>query len=363
MVSIYLKSQIPPHLLEFFEPAELGLEPLHDCLGWATGAPCGECYVCRMVEVFRLVRDVCADDGVLWLNLGDSYAGSGRGMNADGSVGKAGKKQNTNAGSNLDFHDRPVEAGPIGRSWVAVPLGTKKKDLVGIPWRVALALQADGWYLRSHTTWCKPNGMPESVEDRPTVATEAVFLFSKSECYHYDAKAVRMPPAESSIARWNQYLEGQAGLARANGGAKSNGPMKAVGGPVSKFEQGSNHSNLAITRDKQRGHTRRHAGFNDRWNTMPREEQMAHGANLRNWWIIPTEGYDGAHFAVMPSALARICILAGSRTGDTVLDPFFGSGTVGQAAEKLGRQWIGIELNPEYAALAEARTQQIGMAL
>src|SRR3990167_10207749 len=136
----------PPYwnLRDYGHAGQLGLEPLHDCLGWATGAPCGECYVCKMVEVFRLVRDVLADDGVLWLNIGDSYAGSGRGMNADGSAGKAGKKQNTNAGSNLDFNDRLVEAGAIGRAWVAPPLGLKQKDLCMIPARVALALQADG---------------------------------------------------------------------------------------------------------------------------------------------------------------------------------------------------------------------------
>jgi DNA modification methylase len=150
------------------------------------------------------------------------------------------------------------------------------------------------------------------------------------------------------MARWAQYIDGQQGSARANGGTKSNGAMKAVGGPKP---------------DKQRGHSRRHNGFNDRWDAMPVGEQMAAGSNLRNWWIIPTEGYDGAHFAVMPSALARICILAGSRPGDIVLDPFFGSGTTGQVAEQLGRKWIGIDLNPDYIALAKERTQQMGMIL
>mgnify|MGYP001559402458 CR=1 FL=1 len=348
----------PPYwgLRDYGHAGQLGLEPLHDCLGWATGQPCGECYVCKMVEVFRLVRDVLADDGTLWLNLGDSYAGSGRGGNptADTST-LQGSKEHQEAsmvkrGSRLPagLHERARSAGNIGRAWVKPPSGLKQKDLCMIPSRVAFALQADGWYLRSHTTWCKPNGMPESVEDRPTVATEAVFLLSKSERYYYDAKAVRMPPTESSIARWSQYLDGQAGSARANGGAKTNGTMKAVGGPKS---------------DKQRGHSRRHNGFNDSWDAMPREEQMAHGSNLRNWWVIPPEGYDGAHFAVMPSALARICILAGSRPDDTVLDPFFGSGTTGQVAEHLGRKWIGIELNPDYEPLQRERTAQMGIPL
>ena len=232
-----------------------------------------------------------------------------------------------------------------------------------IPERVAIALQADGWYLRSKITWCKPNGMPESVTDRPTVATEQVFLLSKDERYYYNAQAVRMPPAESSMARWAQYIDGQKGSDRANGGAKGNGPMKAVGGPKTKFIDDSNQANLAKKRDKQRGHSRRHNGFNDRWDAMPVGEQMAAGSNLRNWWVIPTEGYDGAHFAVMPSALVRICILAGSRVGDIVFDPFLGSGTVGQVAQALGRRWIGCELNPDYEPLQRQRTQQTGMVL
>ena len=360
----------PPYwgLRDYGHRSQIGMEALHDCLGWATGKPCGECYVCRMVEVFRLVRDVLADDGVLWLNIGDSYAGSGRGGNptADTST-LQGSKEHQEAsmvkrGSRLPagLHEGVRLAGNIGRAWVAPPTGLKQKDLCMMPARVALALQADGWYLRSHNTWCKPNGMPESVEDRTTVATEAVFMFSKSARYYYNASAVRMAAAESSLARWSQYIDGQAGSARANGGAKSNGPMMAVGGPR-KILPGS-QGKLGGLRDKQRGHSRRHAGFKDETIAGMQCRQMANGSNLRNWWIIPTDGYDGAHFAVMPAALARICILAGSHTGDIVLDPFFGSGTTGHAAEHLGRRWIGIELNPDYEPLAKARTAQTGIA-
>lgn len=279
---------LPPVTVPAWEGA-LGLEP--DPL----------LYVGHMVAVFRLVRAALAPDATLWLNLGDTYA-------------------------------------------QAPAPGLKPKDLCGIPWRVALALQADGWWLRSAPTWCKPNGMPESVDDRPSTATEMVFLLSASWRYHYDAAAVRMPAAESSVARWSQYLDGQAGSARANGGAKTNGPMKAVGG-------------------KQRGHSRRHDGFNARWDALPRDEQMAGGANLRNFWIIPPDGYDGAHFAVMPSALATICILAGSRPGDLVLDPFGGSGTVGEVAQRLGRRAVLIEAAPHYAPLIRARTAQGGLVL
>ena len=313
-------------------------------------------YVERMVEVFRLARALLADDGTLWLNLGDCYAGSGRGGNptVDSSTLQGSKEYQEASmirrGSQkpAGFHENARAAGNIGCAWVPPPDGMKDKNLMMMPARVAMALQADGWYLRSKITWCKPNGMPESCEDRPTSSTEELFLLAKSERYYYDAKAVRMPPAESSMARWAQYLDGQHGSERANGGAKTNGPMKAVGGPK---------------QDKQRGHSRRHAGFNDRWDAMLKKEQMENGSNLRNWWIIPTEGYAEAHFAVMPRALAKICILAGSRSGDIVFDPFFGSGTTGEAAQRLGRQWIGADLNPDYEPLQKKRTAQTGMEL
>ena len=299
-------------------------------------------YVERLVEVFRLARDLLADDGTLWLNLGDSYCAAPKGSDKGwdkSSLTKPmdGSERSIQIAQRVSLHNR-VRNFP----------GLKPKDLIGIPWMVAFALRADGWWLRSEITWCKPNGMPQSVEDRPSCATEELFLLTKSKRYFYDAKKVRMPPATSSLARWNQYIEGQQGSQRAHAGAKTNGPMKAVGGP---------------RRDKQRGHSRRHNGFNDRWDALPKDEQMANGSNLRNWWIIPTEGYTEAHFAVMPSALARICILAGSRPGDIVLDQFFGSGTTGEVAQQFGRKWIGIELNPAYEKLQKQRTMQAGMEL
>ena len=298
-------------------------------------------YVTGMVEVFRQARRVLRDDGTLWLNVGDTYAAN-RGYQVADS--------------------KWVDVGNT-RGMKATDMGLKPKDLVGIPWMLAFALRADGWYLRRRIVWCKPNGMPESVEDRPTAATEDVFLLSKSEHYHYDAKAIRMPPAASSITRWSQYLEAQEGSARANGGGETNGNMKAAGAgaralggaPHGRHALGENVPPNERRSDKQRGHSRKHAGFNDRWDAMSVAEQQSMGSNLRDWWIIPTEGFADAHFAVMPTALARICILAGCPEGGTVLDPFGGAGTTGLVADRHGRNAVLIELNQEYAAIAEKR--------
>lgn len=215
----------------------------------------------------------------------------------------------------------------------------KPKDLCMIPARLAMALQADGWFLRSNIIWAKPNGMPGSQLDRPTSSHESVFLLSKQARYFSDFDAIKTPPRESTLIRTAQDIQAQAGSHRANGGAKTNGTMKAVGGNA----------------DKQRGHSRQHAGFNDRWDHMERSEQMSKPAMIRDVWFIAPATFDEAHFAVMPEELARRCILAGSREGDTVLDPFGGSGTTGRVAKLLGRKYILCELNPEYAAMAERR--------
>jgi DNA modification methylase len=269
-------------------------------------------YIAELVAVFREVRRVLRDDGVLFLNLGDSYA------------------------SNWPCNRRsPPRMGK----------DMKYKDLIGIPWMAAFALRADGWWLRRDIIWSKPNPMPESVTDRPTSAHEYVFLLTKSARYYWDAKSVREPLAESSISRLSQDIENQTGSTRANGGTKTNGAMKAV-----------------RRSDKQRGHSRRHAGFNDRWDALSKAEQMALGANCRSVWTIATSSLPEAHFATFPLALAERCILAGSASGDTVLDPFGGAGTVGLVADRLGRHATLIELNPEYCAMAERRvTKDAGL--
>ena len=299
----------PPYygLRDYGVDGQIGLEPTPDE------------YVAAMVAVFREVRRVLRDDGTLWLNIGDSYARAG---------GEGGHGPNTKVGNTRSLEQRRM---------LVPPAGYKPKDLLGIPWMGAFALRADGWYLRSDIIWHKPNPMPESVRDRPTSAHEHVFLLSKRDRYFYDSDAIRQPLAEASYSRLAQDIDGQTGSTRANGGAKTNGTMKAVkfGGNKGQGDHGS---------------AARRASGND-WD--PKTET----ANARNVWTIATQPFSGAHFATMPPALAERCILAGSKPGDTVLDPFGGAGTTGLVADRLGRNAVLIELNADYQTLATDRVQ------
>jgi DNA modification methylase len=284
--------------------------------------PTPEEYVARVVDLFREVRRVLRGDGTIWLNMGDKWASGGHG----------------GGGSFMADRGEAWAHAKDAKGWRSPPAGYKDKDLVGVPWMTAFALRADGWFLRQCNIWAKPNTMPESVSDRSTISHEYVFHLSKRNDYSYNAEAARTPMEPSTETRLAQDVESQAGSARANGGAKTNGAMKAV-----------------RRSDKQRGHSRRHDGFNDRWDAMERTEQRQNGANLRSvWWIAPAQ-YREAHFAVMPENLATICIAAGSRPGDVVLDPFGGSGTVAAVATGMGRQSIYIDLNPAYLELAKQR--------
>ena len=349
-------------------------------------------YIANMVEVFREVRRVLRKDGTLWLNLGDAYAGSWG--NYGGQGGPNGQRAKATERFDRPAYDDNGRRPPQSYS----NNGLKPKDLIGLPWRVAFALQKDGWWLRSDIVWHKPNPMPESVTDRPTRAHEYVFLLSKSARYFYDADAIRKPAV---------FID-----SRADG----KGMVRSVTNPANP------HYTQAAKPDKQRGHSRRHAGFNDRWDVMTKEEQQAMGANKRTVWRISTQGFPGAHFATFPEKLVEPCILAGtsekgvcgltgdpwervvevsdpaSRLGDSwhdhkddigrgqrgvpsaqnapirsttgwqptcdhdsepmpsvVLDPFCGSGTTGVVALRHGRSFIGIELNPEYIELARKR--------
>ena len=236
----------PPYwgLRDYGIEGQIGAEPTIDA------------YCSDLVAIFREVRRTLRDDGTLWLNIGDSYTSGGR------TWRDADEK---NAARGMDYR-------------APTPAGLKPKDLIGVPWRLAFALQADGWYLRTDIIWHKPNGQPESVKDRPVRTHEYVFLLSKSERYFYDAQAMREPTADG------RGLRGR-----------------------------------------------------------------------RSVWSLHTEPYAGAHFAVFPPELARLCILGGSQAGDVVLDPFLGSGTTGMVARRHGRGFVGIELNAGYAALAQAR--------
>jgi DNA modification methylase len=285
-------------------------------------------YVVNMVEVFRLVRELLKDDGILWLNLGDSYAGSWGNYHPTGSGGQRHKE--------TDRFDRPAYQDKAWRPPTSGALpNIKPKDLVGIPWMVAFALRADGWYLRQDIIWHKPNPMPESVTDRCTKSHEYIFLMSKNARYYYDREAIKEPGTLSSVARLSQDIENQEGSHRVPG--KTNGTMKA------------------------RGALRPHEGFNGRWDGMSKQEQCSLMRNKRSVWTIATKPYSEAHFATFPPDLITPCILAGSKPGDIVLDPFFGSGTTGEVCIKLGRQYIGCELQGEYKELIEKRTAQGGL--
>lgn len=315
----------PPYfgLRDYGHEGQIGLEPSPDV------------FVEALVRVFREVRRVLRDDGTLWLNLGDSYATGGR-----GGGGSYMQERGDNAWSGKG----------CATGWRSAPVGLKHKDLIGIPWRVAFALQADGWYLRQDIIWQKPNPMPESVRDRCTKSHEYIFLLSKSHRYYYDHEAVKEPAAESSLARWAQNIEQQAGSDRQPG--KTNGPMRAVGGPRparDSFKRAGSKREQTIP--GQRKGTHRDDRDEGGWDIATR--------NRRSVWNVSTRSYKGAHFATFPPDLIRPCILAGCPEGGTVLDPFGGSGTTAGVALAHGRGAVLCELNPEYAELVPDRVQSI----
>jgi len=263
-------------------------------------------YIEAMVEVFRCVWDVLEDDGTLWLNLGDSY---GRGKRVDNvNDNKRGATANTG-------HVSLTAAQAYGSGQRA---HLREKCLLGIPWRVALALQDDGWYLRQDIIWHKPNPMPESVTDRCTKSHEYIFLLSKSERYYFDAEAIKEAAAYPNDKRR---------------------PLGSKGAwQMDGREQGENGGGKAY-------------------------EHNTETRNRRSVWSVVAKPYEGAHFATYPEELIEPCVMAGSRVGDIVLDPFMGSGTTAQVAQDLGRQYIGCELNPAYKALQDRRTQQQSLVL
>jgi DNA modification methylase len=301
-------------------------------------------FVDGMVALFREVRRVLSDDGTLWLNLGDSYASApGQASRGGAPSSKSTLEGNGHRGggpklSKLPRVGRSGNRGNDAGDHARRPFDPclKPKDLIGIPWRVAFALQADGWWLRQDIIWAKPNPMPESVRDRCTKAHEYLFLLSKGPRYHFDAEAIMEGLAPASIERLSQNVDAQAGSARAPG--KTNGPMKAV--------------------SRVRGLPPRHAHYPESSDQSGLDEVgRGMGRNKRSVWTVATQPFSGAHFATFPPALIEPCILAGCPKGGTVLDPFGGAGTTGLVADRLGRDAILIELNPEYAALARRRIE------
>jgi DNA modification methylase len=296
-------------------------------------------YVSNMVGVFREVRRILRDDGTLWLNMGDSYAtGAGKVGDCPGG-GEQGERWKGNRGQhtaeNSGKHGPSLEAmGPrIQPNRMPIP-GLKPKDLCGIPWMLAFALRADGWYLRQDIIWSKPNPMPESVTDRCTKAHEYLFLLSKRERYYFDQDAILEACSPATHARLSQDVQAQIGSARVPG--KTNGNMKAVGRKLA--EPGSG--------------TKNNSSFDAAMAIMPEKR------NKRSVWEVTTQPFPEAHFATFPEDLIKPCILAGCPAGGTVLDPFFGSGTTGLVASKLHCKCIGVELNAEYIKIAEKRLGQ-----
>lgn len=267
-------------------------------------------YLQSLVSVFREVRRVLRADGTLWVNMGDSYA--------------------TRSGNQPPTNTR----NSCGHTAKHTPRGYKYKDLIGVPWQLAFALRADGWYLRQDIIWNKSNCMPESVRDRCTKSHEYIFLLSKAERYYFDAAAISEPIAESSAKRYLQNIEAQKGSDRQPG--KTNGPMKAALPRFGGEKYGNNTTPEARTKSgKVYAPTLRR--------------------NKRDVWTVSTSGFRGAHFAVFPEKLIEPCILAGSPLGGTVLDPFTGSGTTGVVDKRLRRDFIGCEINPDYAQMAADR--------
>ena len=291
--------------------------------------PTPELYIEHLTQIFREVRRVLKKYGTLWLNMGDSYCSD----RFTGCQGKNGQRANRN----FTAEKMPPKLGN----------GLKPKDLVGIPWRVALALQADGWWFRCDIIWSKPNPMPESVTDRPTRAHEYLFLLTRSAQYFYDNDAIREPLADTSLLRLNQDIENQKGSLRANGGTRPDRPMKTVvkgGISAPGYDQAKKEKyNGTLARPPM---------------TMVDRQYHELGRNKRTVWTVPAVGYPDAHFATFPPKLVEPCILAGSRVGDTVLDPFAGTGVSGEVAVKHQRKSILIELSPGSCKLSLKRFRQ-----
>jgi DNA modification methylase len=292
-----------------------------------------ELYIARLTEIFREVRRILKLDGVCWVNMGDSYAGWSHGKSAraarpcnrgsaKGAWDGSKLEQLKSKQSNKISKENPTSKLPRTRANI------KPKDLIGSPWMLAFALREDGWYLRSDVIWCKKNAMPQSVKDRPTSSHEHIFLFAKSRKYYFDSEAIKEPVTESTLARMKRGRSGS---------------HKYINGAAGQTPQNINRP---------------------RANRCGMDIEQPTMRNKRDVWIVSTGSYQKArvHYAAFPVELIKPCIIAGCPPGGVVLDPFVGSGTTGVAALSEGRSFIGIDLNPEYCALAEERISKTVLA-
>lgn len=350
----------PPYfgLRDYGHPGQIGLEPTPDE------------FVAKLVDVFREVRRVLRDDGTLWLNLGDSYAtGAGKAVSPGGGAQgerflEAGPSGHRGSRGPSAKHKMPQTADAKNPN-AGIPLfqpnrmplpGLKPKDLIGIPWMVAFALRADGWWLRQDIVWHKPGPMPESTEDRCTKAHEYVFLLAKSQHYYFDFEAIKEPstgrpagnvnPQKGEIA----YLEGDEKLRTRAG--------------LTAFAERTRSKRDSFKReDSKRAEVIPSQSVGTHRPDRDESEYPLDERRKRSVWTVATATYDGTHFAVFPPKLIEPCVLAGAPAGGVVLDPFLGSGTTAFVAERLGRKWIGCELNEAYKPLQDERLRQPSLDL
>lgn len=344
-------------------------------------------FLATMVEVFDLCREVLRDDGTMWVNMGDSYAGSWGAQSRGGPPSSSSTlKGNGHIGGGPKISQLSAVqalAAPKGERTGSLDRtpGLKPKDLMGQPWRLAFALQDAGWYLRQDIIWAKPNPMPESIKDRCTKAHEYIFLLSKSERYYYDFDAMQEPvngganPRRATIKApdgWATHAGGHGSFHK--DGREKGATVPAVGRREGPPGNPAESKFCALTGQNEDGVHRTKAGLDRKLaepgrgvkNNGSMDEALAEMRDTRNRrsvWTVPSEPFSGAHFATFPRALIEPCVLAGAPAGGVVLDIFMGSGTTAQVAEQLGRKWIGIDIDSRNKALQDERLRQPSLDL
>jgi len=345
-----LRSYLPPDHAD--KPFELGAEPtLRE-------------FITNMAEVFMLAREVLADDGTCWINMGDCYAtGAGKVNTAPGG-GTQGERWAGARNGHEGKHEGYQGIGPLTQPNRMPQAGLKPKDLAGQPWRLAFALQDAGWWLRQDIIWSKPNPMPESTRDRCTKAHEYIFLMSKSERYYWNFEAFQEPASGGAHARraGPNAMRGQ-GQNRPEGGGRANregrdisrAGWKTPDGWDTRTGEGGHGSFHAEGREKGRKLADPGSGTKNNTSMDEALAVMPLTRNPRSVWTTPTQSYKGSHFATFPEALVERCLIPGCPPGGTVLDIFMGSGTTGQVAQRMGMNWIGIDIDERNAALQADR--------